>query len=289
MDPRRSAQDVLRCQLCEFPGPPMYCDVCHIHLCKGCVGEHLSDFNTEHKIVPFGKRRSTTPCLKHSSKLCELYCEQCDIPICVHCASSKEHQGHKFVDIVKTLEFHKAVIQKDLEELEGFIFPKYQKIASDIPVQKDDLSKNSQKVSSAINNHGEDLHREINVVIKKLKDDLDEMNSKYLAVLKKHEDEIMHSISDITLSIADLKKLLICHDLNLVSAYKSRNGEYRRLPPKLTVTLPRFAPQKINKEQIYKQFGSLKSLSIETKEHGYTIDSPSADLFLSDKPFMDKP
>nr|XP_034304680.1 tripartite motif-containing protein 3-like [Crassostrea gigas]XP_034304681.1 tripartite motif-containing protein 3-like [Crassostrea gigas]XP_034304682.1 tripartite motif-containing protein 3-like [Crassostrea gigas]XP_034304683.1 tripartite motif-containing protein 3-like [Crassostrea gigas]XP_034304684.1 tripartite motif-containing protein 3-like [Crassostrea gigas]XP_034304685.1 tripartite motif-containing protein 3-like [Crassostrea gigas]XP_034304686.1 tripartite motif-containing prot len=290
MDPSRNwAQDVLRCRLCETPGPPMYCDICHIHLCKACVGEHLSDLSKEHKVLPFEKRGSTPKCPKHSSKLCELYCKQCGIPICTTCASSKEHIGHQFIEITKTMDKKKEIIQKDLQELEKSIYPKYQEIASINQVQKSALNENSQKLTTEIDKHGEDLHREINTIIRNMKSNMEEMDTKHLAVLDKQEDEIKHTISEITQTITELKTLLDSNDVSRVSAYKSRNDEFRRLPPKLTVSLPSFTPQKINKEQLYQQFGSLSASSIKTEEHGYTMESPGAESSPPDRPLIDVP
>ncbi|XP_052683422.1 E3 ubiquitin-protein ligase TRIM71-like [Crassostrea angulata] len=292
MDPQRSAQDVLRCDLCETPVPLtecMCCDICDKYLCSPCVGKHLSDLSKEHKVVPFEKRGSTTKCQKHSSKTCEIFCKQCDIPICVKCASSKEHIGHEFIEVVETLENQKEIILNDLQELEKSVYPKYQEIASIIPVMKADLNENSKKLIKAIDKHGEDLHREIDTIIKKLKSDLDEMDSNYLTVLNKQENEITRNISEIKQSIADLKKLLNSNDVSLISAYKSRNDEFRRLPPKLTATLPKFTPEKINKEQLYQQFGSLSALSIKTEEYGYTMDSPHAESSPPDRPLINVP
>ncbi|XP_065938548.1 tripartite motif-containing protein 66-like [Magallana gigas] len=283
MDSRRSAQDVLRCQLCDTPVPPLYCGICHIHLCKACVGDHLLDESSEHKIVPFDKRGLTTKCEKHSTKVCELYCEECDISICATCASS-EHKGHEFTEILKYFENKKDVIKKDLQELRKSINLKYQEIVTHISVQKADLNKNSQKLTSAINKHGEDLHREVDFIIKKVKSNLEEIHSKQLAVLDKQENEIKRTISEIVQCTADLEKLLNSSDINLVTAYKSRNTEFRNLPPKFKVSLPSFSPPKINKEQLYHYFGSMK-----TEAHDTTMDSPGADASASYKPLIDEP
>nr|XP_034307892.1 uncharacterized protein LOC105324262 [Crassostrea gigas]XP_034307893.1 uncharacterized protein LOC105324262 [Crassostrea gigas]XP_034307894.1 uncharacterized protein LOC105324262 [Crassostrea gigas]XP_034307895.1 uncharacterized protein LOC105324262 [Crassostrea gigas]XP_034307896.1 uncharacterized protein LOC105324262 [Crassostrea gigas] len=289
MDPENNLQDVLRCHLCETQGPPMYCVICDKYLCKACENNHISDLSKEHKVVPFKKRRYTPKCQKHPSKICEHYCEQCGIPICATCASSEEHHGHKFIDITKTMDNKKETIQKDLQELEKSIYLKYQEIASIIPVQKSALNENSQKLTTEIDKHGEDLHRKINTIIRNMKSNMEEMDTKHLAVLDKQEDEIKHTISEITQTITELKTLLDSNDVSRVSAYKSRNDEFRRLPPKLTVSLPSFTPQKINKEQLYQQFGSLSASSIKTEEHGYTMESPGAESSPPDRPLIDVP
>nr|XP_034309669.1 uncharacterized protein LOC117683836 isoform X2 [Crassostrea gigas] len=114
------------------------------------------------------------------------------------------------------------------------------------------------------------------------------MQSKYLTILNKHVDDIKHMLSDITQTIADLRKLISSDDAGVVSAYKSRNAEFRELPPKLTVTLPSFSPQKIDKHQVYKQFGSLSELFIKTEEHNYTLrtEHSPAERSLLDVPLI---
>nr|XP_034327185.1 uncharacterized protein LOC117689678 isoform X1 [Crassostrea gigas] len=292
MDPSCSLQDVVRCTLCQDSAATMYCEVCHTHLCKDCVEKHFSDSSKLHKVVPLKQYWTTLnypKCRKHPTKQCELHCEQCDIHICTQCISSGKHLGHNHVDIFQNLKEKKEELQRDLRELEKLIYPKYQEIVSNIPVQKVDLSKNSKKLTAAINKQGEVWHREIDTIITNLKSKVNDMESKNLTVLDKREDEITRTIGEITHIIADLRMLLISKDVYLVSEYKSRNAEFRILPPKLKVSLPNFRPLEINRDQLIEQFGSLSALSFTTEEQDYSMPPQGAESSPPDRSLMDVP
>nr|XP_022302201.1 uncharacterized protein LOC111110126 [Crassostrea virginica] len=275
-----SLQDVIRCDLCETPVPPKHCDICHIHLCEACVDKHLSDQSKDHYIVPFKQRRSIPKCPKHSTKRCILICEECNVPMCVACDSSGEHERHKKEDILKAMVKKEELIRKDLQELEMSIYPRYQEGATNIPVQRADVRKHSNKVKTTLDKQGEALHTEIDTIIQGMKSEIDGMDAQHIAAIDTQEDTINHTIPEITQIILDLKRLLErlqdkldTSDVCLVSKYTSRTKEFRNLPGQFQVTLPTFTPQEINREQILKQIGSLSKLSI-TYPVGTFLDEP---------------
>lgn len=199
---------------------------------------------------------------------------------------------------MKTAEKHKCVhalgikkvnLRKDFEELKKSIYPKYQDIATYTLNKKAELYGKSQKLITTVDKHGEILHREINIAISKLKSGLDEIDSKHFTVLDKWENEITHTISEITDIIADLNNLLKSNDASLISAYKSRNAEFRKLPPKPIFSLPSFTPPMINKENIHQQIGFLSTSSTIVEEHGNARDSLKAESTPLDRPLIDVP
>ncbi|XP_061176612.1 uncharacterized protein LOC133185431 [Saccostrea echinata] len=288
MDPQFSAQDVLRCDLCETPVPPMYCDFCHVKLCKACVGEHLSDLSKEHKVVPFKQKGTTPKCPNHVGKFCELYCKECGFPVCSRCLSSNFHKGHTLLNLLEIMKSKKEAIEKDVDKLSNSVGPKYEEISREIERGKTNLEKQYKKLTTAVTKQGENWHREIDIIVNQKKSEIDEMKTQHLTILNKQENEIKHKISEVKQCILDLKKILDSNDVFLTSVYRSRYTEFKKLPPKVNVSLPSFSSQKINMEQLNQMFGSLSALSI-TKEHGYTIKTQEAASCPPVKPLLDEP
>lgn len=230
MDSIHNTKNVFLCSFCKTAVPALHCDMCQIHICVTCVGEHLSDESKEHNVVPLKMKGSTVLCKEHSTKICELHCEHCHSPICALCVSSDKHEHHKKVDIWKKIQSKKEDLHKDLQELEKSLLPKYEAIATHIPDQKANIKKNAQKLKSDIDKHGEEWHKQINAIMKEYKSDINEVESSNNTALKKHSDEIEYRISEIKQRILDQKRILDSIDFYSVSEYKSRNVEFRSLP-----------------------------------------------------------
>ncbi|XP_062587959.1 uncharacterized protein LOC134249640 [Saccostrea cucullata] len=275
MDPRTSAQDVIRCDLCETAVVQMHCDTCLVNLCIACVGKHMiSDESKDHKVVKFQSRKSTLlypECIAHSKQQCTMHCNKCEIPVCTKCLASDQHLGHKLSEILQIADDKKDKIIKDLTEFNETIYPTYQDIASDVRNRMSQLEKEYGDLSTVITKHGEDWHREIDKLVMKLKAKVDEMKNTQLQTLQKHLDEINKTMSDIKDEIDSVEMAIDTNDLSKLFKVTSNVNMYKNLPQKLIPTLSKFIPEKIQEEKLSKMFGTLSFSSFTSDKHGYSI------------------
>ncbi|XP_062584598.1 uncharacterized protein LOC134246286 [Saccostrea cucullata] len=272
MDPHHSAQDIIRCDLCETAIVQMYCDFCHVNLCKPCIGEHIADDYNKHQVVPFQQRKSTLiypKCATHPTKACELQCKECDIPICAICSVSKSHKRHTLSTVLEFYNSKRQNIEKDLEEIENIISPTYEEIATDTETLIEGLDRKYEKLAIAVKHHGEEWHKEIDNIVNKLTTEITQMKTKHQDILKKHLDEIKQIQSDIEQTLYSLKKVEESNEMVIAIEYSSKNKEFSNLPPKVQVSMPAFSPWTTDREQLYKLFGSLMPLFVTTEENGY--------------------
>ncbi|XP_062619735.1 uncharacterized protein LOC134281277 [Saccostrea cucullata] len=296
MDPRTSAQDLMRCDLCETAVVQMHCDTCLVNLCTSCVGKHMiSDESKKHEVVKFQARKSTPlypKCKHHIKERCEMYCNQCEIPVCTSCVASDKHLGHKIVKILQVSDERRNKIMKDITELNEKIYPTYQDIASDVQNRMSQLEKEYGDLSTAITKHGEDWHREIDKLVKKLKAEVDEMKNTQLQTLQKHLDEINKTMSDIKDEIDSVEIAIDTNDLSKLFSVTSNVDIYRNLPHKIMPSLPKFTHGTIHKE-LFKVFGALSSSSLTSEKDGYSMKttqkSPEAGSSPPVKQLLDEP
>ncbi|XP_062573449.1 E3 ubiquitin-protein ligase TRIM71-like [Saccostrea cucullata] len=295
MDPRTSAQDVMRCDLCETAVVEMHCDTCLVNLCKACVGEHIStDESKDHKVVKFQARKSTPlypGCKSHSKDQSTMYCNQCDIPVCPKCIASDQHLGHKLSEILQVVDERKNKIVNEQNELNNMIYPTYQDIASDIQNRMSQLEKEYGDLSTAITKHGEDWHREIDKLVQKLKAEVDEMKNTQLQTLQKHLDEINKTMSDIKDEIDSIDLAEDSNNISKLFSITLNVDRHRNLPDKITPSPLKFNPEKI--QELSKLFGTLSSSSLTSDKHGYSMKttqkSPEAGSSPPVKQLLDEP
>nr|XP_022286647.1 uncharacterized protein LOC111099601 [Crassostrea virginica]XP_022286649.1 uncharacterized protein LOC111099601 [Crassostrea virginica] len=279
MDPHYDAQDVARCDLCEIAIVQSYCDFCHVNLCKPCIGEHISDDYTKHIIVPFQQRRSTLiypKCEKHPNKPCEFQCKDCTIFLCSHCLASKQHnKEHELLKLDEIFNEKKDHIQKDKEEIKKQLLPTFEDIASELENQIANIDVDYRKLTMEMSKHRKELHREVDKEINQREKEIDENKAKHLSILQKHLEEIKQLQSLMQETLHDLNEIMNSNETTPIIHYSSKNQEFSKLLPKVIVSMPRFIPKPIEKEELCSLIGKLIPLSTTLEERVFTAKKPN--------------
>ncbi|XP_052683012.1 uncharacterized protein LOC128163448 [Crassostrea angulata] len=282
MDPRSSAQDVHRCDLCETAIVHSYCDFCHVNLCKLCIADHISDGYDKHKIVPFQERRSTLiypKCATHPHKNCDWQCKNCkDIFVCSSCTASEKHRGHIFIEVSEVYMRTKNAIADEANKLENLISPTYEEIALDLENQLANLDGGYEKLTTAMSKQGEQWHREIDIVINKMKAEISEIKVKHRDLLKKHLDEIKQTQALIKQTLVAIEEIKKSTEVSPTIEYSSKIREFSKLPPKVKVTLPTFIPKPLDHEKLYNMFGQITPLSTATEQNVLSLNQPNTSV-----------
>ena len=124
------------CDSCDENSPIAYCTECDDLLCKDCWDAHQklkksrshSSFTlkeaqnmSQDKLIKMLPTSSSSylscTCQYHNNETLALYCQQCNIPVCVKC-SGISHKDHPVHQVSQQIIQNKEEIQQSLEELQ---------------------------------------------------------------------------------------------------------------------------------------------------------------------------
>ncbi|XP_078341471.1 uncharacterized protein LOC144627693 [Crassostrea virginica] len=280
MDPDYSAQDVVRCDLCKTTEAQSKCDFCHVNLCKPCIGEHICNEYDQHKIVPILERKSTLiypKCETHQNKNCEYLCQDCDILVCSDCAMSKQHKGHGFLKLEEIFTKSKERIRKDKEELNK-MSPTYEKIAIELENQIANLDGEYEELSTYMSKQREELQREVVNAINQMEKEICEIKVKHHSIFKEHLNEIKQVQSLMQKTLVSLHEIEESNEISPTIHYSSKVEEFRKLPPKINVSMPKLIPKRVAREEVCSLIGKFIPLSTTLEERIFTAKKPNTSV-----------
>ncbi|XP_048737979.2 E3 ubiquitin-protein ligase TRIM71-like [Ostrea edulis] len=261
MDPRYGAQDVSRCDLCEQTMAEMYCDSCHVNLCKLCVGEHISsDLTFRHEMVTFKNRRSTPiypNCTEHDKQRCEMHCRDCDKPLCSLCVENCTGKKHILSALLNKYNAAKETIRKETDQLERTARHGYQTIQPEIEKEISEIPQQYAKVVDEVCTEAAELHQKIDDLVKQMKEELTKMETQHIETLQNQLSQIKKTLSEMDTIISENKDILDSNNVKLSLDYKSQVSKYADVAPEIVVSLPTFTPGDRHLDQLSNFVGKL--------------------------------
>lgn len=157
-----------QCDLCDEP-TFCQCSECQIKLCRSCSNEHHLQEST-HNIAPSWTDKSeikstSVPCKIHFDKICELFCQDCEVPVCQECITTGKHSNHELKNTQDLLQEKRKTIERDTKEMENVLETELINIRKRLGVLVSTSPSKYEDLEEIVIQHGKKWHDAVEKVI----------------------------------------------------------------------------------------------------------------------------
>lgn len=214
-----------QCDLCDEPSF-CRCSECQIKLCRSCSQEHHSQEST-HNIAPYltdkGEIKSTSvSCRIHFDKMCELFCQDCEAPVCQECITTGHHNYHELKNTQDLLHEKKKTIERDTKEMENVVETELINIRKRLGVLVSTSSSKYEDLEEIVVQHGKKWHDAVEKVIETYVSEIQQMKTGEKDTLRQLTMEIVNLIYNTERSVKLNKEMLKVFEAEKILKYKTK-------------------------------------------------------------------
>ncbi|XP_022308908.2 uncharacterized protein LOC111114740 [Crassostrea virginica] len=191
-DEQAAGQHYLVCgiQACQENGQ-FYCNDCHQPMCEQCKDEHRKSPDTKnHDIVLYRQRKHRLPvnkCKKHPTKIVDIFCKECQTPLCLKCFLTEEHKGHEFDDLEEIYAEKYALWQGEFSKIQKYFLPTSEGLKTDIKRDVKEIKKIMENIRKSMKAEAESLKNLVDEVTAEKIEHTHSMEKSLLQMLKSQE------------------------------------------------------------------------------------------------------
>ncbi|XP_062590546.1 E3 ubiquitin-protein ligase TRIM36-like [Saccostrea cucullata] len=241
---------------CEF-----YCNSCHQQMCKPCRDQHLKiSENKNHEVVLYQLRKRQLPvqkCKIHPTKDIDIFCKECNIPLCSKCATMQEHQGHRFTDLETIYSDKFKLCQKELYKIHNYFVPTTQDLQKEVREDATEVKQIMDSIRTSMKAEADSLKNMVDTVLSENMEELNQIEKSLLEKLKSQEktfDDYIVYLSDL---VKEFQSYLSSTKLTNFTTKLPENLQIKSIPETTKPVKPEFSSAQYSKKEVAKLLGKI--------------------------------
>ena len=251
------------CAECDNPAAKFHCDTCGKALCAQCKESHMRSKGTRHHvIVEYAEKLNpnylaSILCHTHNTPDPELWCDTCNVPICMTCITEK-HKGHEFSKLTAVLSQQRDAMREEMKELRDETVGRWEKVLNQAEKITASHMQNIEKIDQDLVSRAREVHKEVDTILLQARQTLKQITKSGIDQLKQQEKYLADRVEKLKADVQHYEDKLKYADPNALLQYKPGSIKPTEEPPSLNkASIPFFTKGENDTESMKKMFGQL--------------------------------